>query len=325
MAEVFNLDNVEIFETGTWHGDEYTTKDLDDMVSAFADTRDALKPHVKLGHSNNQSLLQKDGYPSAGWITGLKRQGEKLLARIENVPEKIYNLINSKAYGRISSEIYWNLKLNGQKHRRALKAIALLGADTPEVHSLDDFISLYTENFNGQLKIYDDKDEETNMSDDRIEKLESELKEYSTKVSELENQYSDVLKENEELKKYAAKVEYDRELSEIKTYFDTQLNDGKITPSQYDYFIALSINDKEVKTYTNDKSNKIEGTSFELVKAIIENGSKQVDFSEDSKHEKVEKKSELSDDEKLFEKINNYMKEHKVSYQDAFDVISMEV
>jgi hypothetical protein len=314
--KTFSLDNVEIFEVGKWNGDKYSEKDLDDMVAAFQDTREALKPHVKLGHSNKQDLLQKDGYPSAGWITDLKRVGKKLVAKIEGIPEKIYGLIQSKAYGRISSEIFWNLSINGKKHRRALKAIALLGADTPEVHSLNDFINLYTENYDAELKIYYNKD--TDMSDDnKVKNLETQLNEYKLKLSEAQ-------KENEELREYSAKIEYEKELTEIKSYFNQKLEEGKITPKQFDYYVALSVGNKEVKTYTNDKAQKIEGNCFDLVKGIIENGTKQVDFSENSQHKEVEKKPEMSDDDKLVSRIKEYMSKHNVSYNEAFDVVSYE-
>lgn len=320
--QVYNLDDVEIFETGKWNGDNYSTQDLDDMVQAFTDTKGALKPHLKLGHSHNQELLQKDGFPSAGWITELKRNGNKLLAKIENIPDKIHGLLKNKAYGRVSSEIFWNLKLNGKKHRRALKAVALLGADTPEVHSLDDFINLYTENFEGDLKIYNNK--EDNMADEnKLQELEGQLKEYDKKFSDIEEKYSSVLKENEELKSYAAKAEYDKKESEIKSYLAGQVKEGKITPAQVDYFTALALDDKEIKTYTNDESVKVEGTGFDMVKGIIENSSKQVDFTESSEHKKTEKK--VSQDDELYNKVTEYSKEHKISYNEAFEIIAMEV
>ena len=320
--QLHSINDLEIFESGKWGGDEYTDKDLDDMVEAFTHTREALKPHLKLGHDDKQKLLQKDGFPAAGWITGLKRSGKKLLATVENIPEKIYDLIQKKAYGRISSEIYWNLKLNDKKHRRALKAVALLGADTPEVHSLDDFINLYTENFEGTLKIYENK--ETDMSDDiRLQELETEMKEFKKKFSELENENKVLSQENSKLKEDFAEMEYSKQEAEVKNYLEGQVTEGRITPAQVKFFKALILDDgKEVKTYTDDNNHKVECNTFELVKSIVEN-SKQVDFTESSQHKEVEK--ELSEDEKLHDRVTKYAKEHKVTYREAFDIISREV
>lgn len=322
--QLHSIEDLEIFESGNWRGDVYTEQDLDEIVEAFSHTREALKPHLKLGHSDKQTLLQKDGYPAAGWITGLKRSGKKLLATVENIPDKIYDLIQKKAYGRISSEIYWNLKLNDKKHRRALRAVALLGGDTPEVHSLNDFINLYTENFDAELKIYDTK--ETDMSEDKkLHELETEIKEFNKKLSEFENENRILSQENSKLKEDFKTMEYNKKVSEVENYLEGQVSEGRITPAQVKFYRALLIDDgEEVKTYTDDNNHKVECTSFDLVKAIVEN-SKQVDFAESSQHKEVERESELTEDEKLHDKVAAYAKEHNVSYNEAFDVIAMEV
>jgi monomeric isocitrate dehydrogenase len=70
------------------------------------------------------------------WMKELKGV-ESIMADIKDMPKTIYELVKNKAYKRISSEIYWNLKdASGQVYKRALKAIALLGGDTPAVGSL---------------------------------------------------------------------------------------------------------------------------------------------------------------------------------------------
>jgi len=335
---VKTLENVEIFAAGKWNGDVYTEKDLDSMVEAFSETREKLKPYLKLGHSTNQSLLQKDGLPSAGWITGLKRQGKKLLATIENIPEKIYNLIVNKAYGRVSSEIFWNLKLDDKSYSRALKAVALLGADTPEVHELNDFINLYTEEFEAELKEYhhleDDKEiteEEDIMSEnnDRLIQIENELKQYKSELENSNKKLEAIEKENAELKAYSAKIEYEKKVSEITNYLEGQVAEGKITPAQVDYFTALCLDDKEVKAYTNSSNQKIEGKAFDLIKSIIGLSNPVIDLGEKSNHSVIESKVYSKDnpehmDDELDKKIKEYMKENNVNYAEAFDAVSYE-
>lgn len=323
--KTYVLDNVEIFESGKWNGDNYTEKDLDDIVIAFNDTRDALKPYLKLGHSNNQTLLQRDGFPAAGWVTSLKRKGKKLIAKLENVPEKIYSLIQNKAYGRISSEIFWNLNLNGKKYKRALKAIALLGADTPEVHSLNDFINLYTENFDAEIKYYHILQEP--VMDEKIIELQSQVSELSGKIEALSKENDSLKTENNELKDYAMNIEHEKKVSEITSYLDKKVEYGIITPSQVDYFTAIALGD-EVKTYTNGSNQKIEGNSFDMVKNILENASPVVDMgarTKDSQPEsKVYSKKPAHDEDELDKKIKQYAKENKVSYAEAFEAIAYE-
>lgn len=143
MPETFNIDGVEIFAAGTWNGDSYTTEDLDQIVSAFKETKDKLKPYLKLGHSDKQALLAEDELPAAGWISNIKRVGEKLLADFIGIPKKIYELIKNGGYKRISSELFINAKVAGKAYDKVLKAVALLGGATPAVHNLNDLLALY--------------------------------------------------------------------------------------------------------------------------------------------------------------------------------------
>ena len=138
-----DIKGVEIFAVGQWNGDEYTLKDLDQIVSSFEETKDYLKPYLKLGHSDDQQLLAEDSLPAAGWISNVYRKGSKLLADFCDMPSKIYDLVKKKAYARVSSEIFMNIKVNGKDYAKALKAVALLGGETPAVQTLEDIHALY--------------------------------------------------------------------------------------------------------------------------------------------------------------------------------------
>lgn len=142
--ETQDLRDIEIFAEGTWNGDTYTAGDLDAMIEAFCALGDRLKPYAKLGHDPGQKLLQRDGYPAAGWITRLYRSGQKLLADITQVPARLAELIRAGAYKRVSSEIYWDYADGEKTWPRVLKAVAFLGADAPAVTSLADIAALYT-------------------------------------------------------------------------------------------------------------------------------------------------------------------------------------
>lgn len=138
-----DINGVEIFASGTWNGDAYTDKDLDTLVNAFKATKDSLKPYLKLGHSEDQTLLAEDSLPAAGWVKNIYRVGHKLLADFCDIPNKIADLIKARAYKRVSSEIFVNVNVNGKKYPYALKAVALLGGETPAVQTLDDIHALY--------------------------------------------------------------------------------------------------------------------------------------------------------------------------------------
>lgn len=122
------LSGVEIFRAGTWNGDKYSTDDLDEMVRAFGKT--GFRPPVKLGHR------ERSGEPAMGWVANLRRVGEKLVADLEDIPKRVFKAIKDRKFDSVSSEIFWNLKRNGKTFKRALKAVAILGAEIPAVADL---------------------------------------------------------------------------------------------------------------------------------------------------------------------------------------------
>ena len=52
-------------------------------------------------------------------------------------------MIDLKAYRSVSSEIFHNIEINGERFTKMLSAVALLGQDTPGVMNLDDILSMY--------------------------------------------------------------------------------------------------------------------------------------------------------------------------------------
>lgn len=128
FAKRFEIRGVEIFRTGTFKGDRYTTKDLDDMVAAFG--RVGFDPAVKVGHTNDSSD------PAFGFISAIRRVGDKLVADFRDVPESIYQQIKERRFDRISAEIGFNMDRGGTKFRRVLTAVALLGSAVPAVPGL---------------------------------------------------------------------------------------------------------------------------------------------------------------------------------------------
>lgn len=146
IPEAFSIEGVELFATGKHNGDDYSEKDLDDMVEAYAEQ--GYQAPLKLGHD------ETPGKPAVGWVANLRRQGAKLLGDITHIPKELYESIKRRGYDRVSAEIYWNLKSSGRTFRRALKAVALLGADVPAVSTLTPLHKLF-DNMTGEVKFYD--------------------------------------------------------------------------------------------------------------------------------------------------------------------------
>ena len=157
-GEYKKIEQMAIFNAGvhwnsyTKQNQLFTIEDLDQIVkntNALIKTGMA-KPPMKLGHNEEQTLLQADGYPAAGYAKFLQRIGDTIYADVDYVPKKIYDLIKLHAYDDISSEILMNYEhpITGENIGYILKAIALLGDQWPEVKGLGSILSRYNDQKN---------------------------------------------------------------------------------------------------------------------------------------------------------------------------------
>lgn len=140
------LHDVEIFATGKHNGDVYTAADLDAMVEAFNELD--FKPALKAGHT------EAPGTPALGYVDNLRREGEKLVGDIVDVPDSVNAQIAKKSFSRVSAEIYWNFERAGKTFKRALKAVALLGAEVPGVAGLKPLSAAFAE-IKAEVRNYD--------------------------------------------------------------------------------------------------------------------------------------------------------------------------
>lgn len=167
------IDGVEVFAAGTHNGDEYTVADLDAMVEAFSKLD--FKPPLKAGH-----VEDKPGMPALGWVSNLRRVGEKLVADFVDMPEIVYDYIKGKRYNTVSSEIYWNFKRGADVFSKALKAVALLGAEIPAVAGLKPLHEMFSTEGDIVVKYGSDTPvgNTLNKEDDMatVEELQADLK-----------------------------------------------------------------------------------------------------------------------------------------------------
>lgn len=147
-----DMPDQEILGIGTWPAHpkpiDITHDVMDSLISAFDEIKAGganYEPPVKLGHDDGQKLLQADGYPAAGWVKSLRKNGDKLVAHFGQVPQRIAELINAGAYKKKSSEINANYSVGGKVYPWVLKAVSILGADIPADKSISDMVARYTE------------------------------------------------------------------------------------------------------------------------------------------------------------------------------------
>lgn len=354
--ETKNIEGIEIFAAGTWNSDIYSISDLDKMVEAYNKTKTKVKPFLKLGHNKMQSLLEADGLPAAGWIDNLRRVGEKLVADFVGVPKAIYELIKAGSYRTVSSEIYWNFALDGEKYPYLLKAVAILGADIPAVSSLKDIMSLYAKGEPAmayaegtEVKTYEIKTEDKKMEkemkelQEKLANAEKLFTEEQTKraayavekegmtasMEEMKGKCAEMTAKCDELqakcdewgKKYSEVTEAAR-MVEINAKIDELITAKKVLPAQKEMLFTIIKNmPREAKYSVDGKDETLEG----LVMKFAETYTPVNLPTEPTANGKAPeaKKFDSADDEK-HAAIKKYMAEHKTSYTKAYEAITLE-
>ena len=122
----------------------FTTADFDEAERAYNALHQVHHAPIKLGHDEQQALLQEDGMPNAGFLENIRRRGDRLMADLVNVPETIAALIDQGRYRARSIEAFRNMEVDGRRWPFVVTGLALLGADLPAVDGLKDIVQLYT-------------------------------------------------------------------------------------------------------------------------------------------------------------------------------------
>jgi phage I-like protein len=112
------------------------------------------EPPLKLGHDDDQAIIQESGFPSIGWVQALRVKGDKLVADFKGVPKKLADIIKAGGYKKVSSELYFDYSIGGKTWPAVLKAVALLGADVPAVKTIADIRAAYDENAIPEVVVY---------------------------------------------------------------------------------------------------------------------------------------------------------------------------
>lgn len=343
-----NIKGVEIFSAGTWNGDAYTVEDLNEMVRAFTENSVGARPHLKIGHDPRQKvakeLMQSDGMPALGWIEKLYVQGEKLVADFSDVPEKLFSLVQKKAYRKVSSEIFHNIKIGEKKYKKMLAAVALLGADSPGVMNLADIMASYKlgESYD-KLSVYEidfiseskekpkqgEQMEKTaleiklELEKELVEKENAELKEFKAQAEKVK---ADADKELADLKEFKAKAEKEKvellaqaEEARIEAFATSLVTDKLATPAMKPLVVAiLGAEKKEYSVKLADKEIKI--SKEDLLKETLKlfKAASEVNFEESSSYGFDGAKGK---EDEMDKKAKAYMSENKCSYGQALKAV----
>lgn len=115
---------IEVFRTGDYPQGKYTASDLDDMAATY-DPVNSHEAFVGFEH--------KEGGPSYGWFSSLRRAGESLVGKLGQVDATVHDAYHSGKFKKWSAEIYDDFDGTGKKY---LKALKFLGATPPQIKGL---------------------------------------------------------------------------------------------------------------------------------------------------------------------------------------------
>lgn len=117
---------MEVFRSGNYGSKgTYCESDLQQMADDYRP--DLLEAPLTFDHAQ--------AGPAYGWVSRLRRKGDRLVAVLKGVPDAVRELVRSGAYKRRSVELFQKLPQTGRPY---LRAVSLLGAATPEVKGLRD-------------------------------------------------------------------------------------------------------------------------------------------------------------------------------------------
>ena len=251
--------NVEIWRAGeTTDGRKITKKEVQEAYqNTYLLMLEGYDIPIKLGHADA-------GQTSKGWIKNLKLKGGSLYGDFMNLDNETYNNIIDKKLPHRSAEIWNKTFWNGKEYKNVLKAVALLGIDTPslflkpiEAYENNELYTAYNlsaitntggkempenndkliqENFElkNKLKELENKKFETFQAENAqlnatVEKYQKELLERESKLAEYQKQLETFEKEKQA--EYFSKLDKDINKEIIKQ--------GKLAPAHKDLLVDL--------------------------------------------------------------------------------------
>lgn len=281
---------IEIFKAGT-HTDSrgrertWTTADLDKMVAGY-NPSDHEAPAV-IGHP-------KDNHPAYGWVAGLKRVGDKLMASFKQVVPEFAAMVERGMFKKRSIRVLAD---------GTLGHVGFLGAVPPAIKGLKDIE--FAEGEDGFD--YDYSEEEANMK--TADQLQQELEAEKQKSAKLEQERNDFKAKAEKSDADFAEVQKQAKQKEIADFVEAGIKDGKILPAWkekglVDFMAAL---DGQGGEYEFSEGKKESPAAW--FKAFISDFSSHPLFKEMARPEEKDNKenADFEADEKLATEMVSYV------------------
>ena len=237
-----------IFRAGNYPQGDWPKERVQKMADAYDPVKNIGAP-VVIGHKY-YSQTDADQY-AHGWVTALRVDGAgKVWATIDEFSADVKKAIAEKKLRYISAE-FWEYDKRDGNESPYLKAVALLGRDTPAVSgaklptffdrsggvmsTLDEkeFIVAFTRELNAEDKAaFGTSGAETNQVHEEVKMDDEKLKSLETELAAAKAQIAMFQKENESLRDGERKAD-------AQTFFSKLRDEGKLPPALFEQAVEL--------------------------------------------------------------------------------------
>lgn len=274
---------VEIFKSGKWRDSagvesSWTNDDLDGVVSAFEELKGQVRVPIRLGGHAEVA-------PAVGWIEGLKRSGDTLMAYCDIVSGVAREAIAKRMYRSVSAGFVTNWKRGEKTYKAALNHLAILGGRLPAVTGLAELPALFGyadfereatgSTFTTIVNEGDDMDEK------QFQEAQAKVVELTAKLADADARDAASRTEIETLKgslatanEAIAKFQAHEAKVEVETLVDTAIRAGRAIPKTRDNLIKAGIALRSQANFAATDSG------FAAWKESLEKGPKILDYAE---------------------------------------------
>lgn len=289
-AQLGVVKDVEVFSIGTWRGSQKVKVDsnyLDNMVQSFQNLNSSVPGFaapIKIGHNT------RVGEPAYGWVSDLRRVGDKIVADFADVPGDMIDAIKKRLYNSVSIEVYPAVEYAGQVFKNVLGAVALLGAEWPAVKGLKPLsASLFAECDLEKLEL--DEKEEGQMAtftqeqhDDAVklavtEAVNAAKAEMAASVEAANKKATEEGERADRAEAALTSFQSDALDAQIAEIIEQGVKDGRILPAKKDEVAAMASVFKD-KASEKIKFGDKEVTVIDMFKSYVDGLPKAVKFGE---------------------------------------------
>jgi hypothetical protein len=204
---------LEVFRAGDYgEKGSYDIADLDNIIRDY-------DPGM---HEAPVTIDHARSGPAYGWVKGLKRVGNKLVATLKGVSEDFFRWVKDGAYKKRSIELYRKFTSTGRPY---LRALTFLGAAPPEVKGLADIVF-------GDDGIFDQLDsDEVNSPPENSTPIEKAKDEFSKITDPGKVELETALRERDELRFDLKNIIKEKLRTEAEIFCERLKMEGRILPA----------------------------------------------------------------------------------------------